>query len=393
MTTSPRTTDRLSRYLAACGIAVPLVFVALMALGGFLQEGYSHVSQAVSELGGVEADRPIVQNLNFVVTGLLVMSLALGLHRAVGQGGRSVAGPLLIGMFGLGTTVAQPLLPCDPGCDFVTLTGTMHNVTGMASFVALIVGIALTAGRFRESREWRAFATPSRITAAVALLALIAWIGVAKAAEVESLNGVLQRVFIGIALAWIGVAGVWLWRVSSDSGRRGDGVERRIVGGSGTAPTSLGPLVRACIYVSGGVSAVGIVLLVGFFASGIGALGTLNDVAVIAQYVLMLPIAVALHRAVRTTRPSASAASLVTGLAGMLGVVTLQALLVTGVVPFETQIGLVSAAFLVVLGWFLLVYRLGRHAGLLPGGLALHVMAGLYFGYPIWAFRLARRMS
>jgi hypothetical protein len=101
----------------------------------------------------------------------------------------------------------------------------------LASFLAVAAGIALVAARFRASREWRAFATPSRITAAVALLALIAWIGVAKAAEVESLNGVLQRVFIGIVLAWIGVAGFRLWRLPTDSGRPVDGAERRITGG------------------------------------------------------------------------------------------------------------------------------------------------------------------
>ena len=89
--------------------------------------------------------------------------------------------------------------------------------------------------------------------------------------------------------------------------------------------------------------------LVLLFGVSIGALGTLKEIAVIAQYALMLPIAVALHRTVRTTRPGASAAPLATGLGGMVGVVVLQALLVTGVLPFETQVGLVITAFMVVL--------------------------------------------
>jgi hypothetical protein len=82
----------------------------------------------------------------------------------------------------------------------------------------------------------------------------------------------------------------------------------------------------------------------------------------------------------------------VIGVAGMLAVIVLQALLVFRVLPFSRQIGMVVAAFLVVLGWFVVTGRLGRSTGPLPKGTVLHVLAGLYFGYPIWAFSLGRRL-
>ena len=215
MIATKETTVRPSLYLGVSGIAVPLVFGVLVVVGGALQEGYSHASQTISELGGVEADRPILQNLNFLVTGLLVMAFALGLHRDIGRGRGSVAGPLLIGLFGLNAAVAQSLLPCDPGCEFETLTGTMHNVTGLASFAAVVAGITLVSRRFRDDPVWRSFATPTRLTAAAGLLALIAWIGIGKGAGVDSVDGVLQRLFLSIVLGWIGVSAARLWIVQS----------------------------------------------------------------------------------------------------------------------------------------------------------------------------------
>jgi hypothetical membrane protein len=38
-----------------CGIAAPLIFALLVTVSGAMYEGYSHASQAISELGGVEA--------------------------------------------------------------------------------------------------------------------------------------------------------------------------------------------------------------------------------------------------------------------------------------------------------------------------------------------------
>lgn len=43
--------DNLQRFLALCGIAAPIVFAILATVAGFMYRGYSHVTQAVSELG------------------------------------------------------------------------------------------------------------------------------------------------------------------------------------------------------------------------------------------------------------------------------------------------------------------------------------------------------
>ena len=71
-------------------------------------------------------------------------------------------------------------------------------------------------------------------------------------------------------------------------------------------------------------------------------------------------------------------------------IVVLQWQLVTGVLTFEQQIGPVSVAFLALGVWFVLSAYLG--AGRLPYGIGIGVLAALYVGYPVLAFRLGRSL-
>ncbi len=159
-----------------------------------------------------------------------------------------------------------------------------------------------------------------------------------------------------------------------------------------TARDGLTRVAAWCAYVSGVVSIFGILSLIAFFSTFIGPLGTLNDIAVVIQYVLMIPIALALHQILRRSGPTLSMVALLVGTLGMLAVIVLQLLFITGVLPYAQYIVLVSAGFLVVLGWFLLVRRLGQSTDVLPTNILLHILAGLYFGYPFWAFSLGRRL-
>lgn len=145
-------------------------------------------------------------------------------------------------------------------------------------------------------------------------------------------------------------------------------------------------------YVSGVISIFGIVFLVAFFAGVGGEFGTLNDIAVIIQYVLMLPIAVAFWRYLRPDNEQLSYIAFLIGLVGILTVIVLQVLLVANLIPFEAYILIVSAGFLVATVWFVITGIVGRSADKLPNGLVLDILAGLYVGYPIWAFRLGNRL-
>lgn len=209
--------DNLLRFLALCGIAAPIVFVILVTVGGFIYEGYSHAIQAVSELGGVEAQYPLLQNTNFFVIGVLFIAFAFGLHRGIGGGRGSTLGPVLVGLFGVSSGLANAFLPCDPGCEFQSITGTMHNLTGLGGFIAAIAGIFVISRRLRGDPHWHSFHRFSWITGVAALVSLLLWIGVAKAAEIDSVNGLLQRLFIAVWFIWVEVMALRLFSLSRRS--------------------------------------------------------------------------------------------------------------------------------------------------------------------------------
>ena len=152
-----------------------------------------------------------------------------------------------------------------------------------------------------------------------------------------------------------------------------------------------------CCYISGIVALLGIVFLVALYVTLFAfdedaGFGRLNDISVIIHYTLTLPIALVLRQLLRLYGPALSLVALLLGVAGMAAVIVLQILLVAGVLSFSQQVGMVIVAFMVILAWFVITGYLGRSTNILPNSMLLHVLAGLYFGYPVWAFSLARRL-
>ena len=140
--------DNLLRVLALCGIAGPMIFAVLVTVSGTMYEGYSHATQAVSELGGVEAEQPLLQNINFFILGPMFILFAAGLHLGIRAGSGSKIGPALIGVFGL-AVILNGIFPCDAGCDPETWKGFAHDGTGLGGFFAGILGIFLVSRRIK----------------------------------------------------------------------------------------------------------------------------------------------------------------------------------------------------------------------------------------------------
>ncbi len=150
-------------------------------------------------------------------------------------------------------------------------------------------------------------------------------------------------------------------------------------------------LAAWCAMASAIAAAFGIAFIIIFYA-GIGVFGTLNDIAVIIQYSLMLPVALHIHDLLRNAGRPLSAFVVALGLGGILAVIVLQTLLVFDILPFRQQIVMVIPAFLIVTLWFVLIERAGREDDRLPKGTTGAIFAGLVFGYPFWAIELRRRL-
>ena len=66
---------RLARVLAWAALAGQVLFIAAWIVGGALEPGYSHVEQAISELGASDATHPWIVNTGLVLFGLSIAAL------------------------------------------------------------------------------------------------------------------------------------------------------------------------------------------------------------------------------------------------------------------------------------------------------------------------------
>jgi hypothetical protein len=116
---------------------------------------------------------------DLVVTGLLVVAGAVGMHRSLATGPSGRWGPLLVGVYGIGLIgggffTADPALGFPPGtpadAHAISWHGLMHFVSAAIGFLSLIAGCLVFARRFVAAGE-RAWAAYSAVTGVVFYLA------------------------------------------------------------------------------------------------------------------------------------------------------------------------------------------------------------------------------
>jgi hypothetical protein len=163
------------------------------------------------------------------------------------------------------------------------------------------------------------------------------------------------------------------------------------------------PLIRAAggfAIVSGIVSAIGVVCLFTMFAlfatpnrSMALTFGMVNDICIATQYLLTIPIALALYRILLSYNPGLIRVATVVGIAAMIAVILLQLALVFGVMTFEQQVVWVSLAMIVGVGaWLVITGLVARSTGRLPNSLLMSGLAVPYVGYAVWAFWLGQHL-
>lgn len=129
------------------GAAGAWLFVIVFLVDGATRAGYHPIRHAVSALA--LGSRGWVQTTNFVLCGIAVTMGAVG----IGVGNGDVLLAIAIGVFGV-SLVASGVFPMDPMRDYppgapsgtpedTTLRHRLHDVAGMAVFVALPVAAAI----------------------------------------------------------------------------------------------------------------------------------------------------------------------------------------------------------------------------------------------------------
>lgn len=201
--------DISQRALAASGLIAPVVFTILTIVAGALTPGYSHAALFISNLGEVGAATAPLQNLAFILTGLLVIAFAVGFHR--GMPGESRSGPAFVVVAGIGLA-GTGIFQCDPGCSGALFQGSLrdslHFVMFQTAVAGGILGALFTARRLSGYPRWRKIRSFSLLIGYLTLAIFIAWsitpLGVYLG------DGTVERLIAGLPFLWVAVMGIRL---------------------------------------------------------------------------------------------------------------------------------------------------------------------------------------
>jgi hypothetical membrane protein len=165
----------LTLGLVGCGGVGALLFTITYAVEGLTRPGYDATQQPISALS--LSSSGWVQQVNFVVFGLLLVLSAVGWRRVLTPGRASLGFPLIQGLIGL-CMIVVGFFSQDPGPGYppgavpgaATIHGTIHTVAAYTIFFALAAGCFVLASRFAVEPHWRGWATYSVITGIVILV-------------------------------------------------------------------------------------------------------------------------------------------------------------------------------------------------------------------------------
>ncbi len=205
------TTGSSGRSTARLGFAGPTaaLFFGLSLLGfaAARTDGYTHATKAVSELGATGAPNAQVFNLlGFIIPGLLVIALAVGVNRALQATERHMMGSILLALSGV-FCVGAGVFPVDMAARTSTAS-LLHLAAAQLTGLAFAVAVFPLGAAMRRDPEFAALGsvTPWFV---LFLVANVAWQIVWQTTGLV-LPGWGQRLgFTGYFL-WMALAG---WRI------------------------------------------------------------------------------------------------------------------------------------------------------------------------------------
>ena len=195
-------------------IAACLFAVSLVGFAAIRDDGYSHATKAVSELGSIDAPNAFAFNLlGLIAPGVLLILFSVALL----QTSRSRVGPCLL----LGSGIMLALAGLAPANleDYGALTSQLHALGAIGSGVLWVLALFWLGPMLRRDFGLELW---GRITPwfATFLFANVGW-QIAFRTTGLVMPGWGQRIgFMGY-FAWIAITGFLLWKAASNSETKG----------------------------------------------------------------------------------------------------------------------------------------------------------------------------
>jgi len=146
----------LDFILRVSGMAAAIIFMISVIITGALHPNYSHLTQAISELGAKEAPyQDILNYWGLIPVVILTFLFSIGMFRNIRGCISLYISSSSVMLIGLGRFLAG-VFPCDPGCmTFTSMSAKLHAVAGLVALTAgvaapLMMAIGLRSHRLRK---------------------------------------------------------------------------------------------------------------------------------------------------------------------------------------------------------------------------------------------------
>ena len=201
----------MDRMLLGVGVLIPLWLFFGVLLTALAYPGYSHLDQAMSQLGAQGSPtQGFSAWVNNLPLGVFFVLFAVGVMRQVRGSRLALCSALLIFAHGL-ASFATGYFACDQGCAPAqpSFSQQMHNLAGLVMFLSLTLGSLLWAFASRRLLGSRGFGL---FSLACAVLAVATVVLMAQAVEAGHSFGLYQRINYGISVIWVAGLALMLWR-------------------------------------------------------------------------------------------------------------------------------------------------------------------------------------
>ena len=201
---------QLTKLVLTGGIIAGPIYIVVGLVQILTREGFDMTRHPLSLMS--LGDLGWIQITNFIVTGFLVLLAAIALRRLAQADKRLRSGAFLIGLYavcviGGGIFVTDPALGFPPGTPDVypetfSWHGLLHFIAGQIAFLSLI-SASFVYGKYFAINQMRKWATFSRLTGGIFLVAIIALMATAGMESIAGMAWASILLYVAVALGWV----------------------------------------------------------------------------------------------------------------------------------------------------------------------------------------------
>ncbi len=185
----------MRRVLGVFGIVAFILIIISITVFSYLTPGYSHLTNAISELGINDKQYALEFNIfGFGIVGLLVSLFSYGLYQTIRQYKGSRLLSIIVFISGISWGILG-IFSLAPNLQ-TTFLSNMHYVFVSINYLSFIVGVALMAIFLRKEMHWKNVIVLSIIYALIGISTFIIPTSIIP-------GGIIQRIAIFVYFAWI----------------------------------------------------------------------------------------------------------------------------------------------------------------------------------------------